>query len=123
MDPTTVIASLPSLKPSDLLGLGGLALFLALLIELVKRTGDLPDATVKRFSGLFGVMVGIPLCLLMAWVMDALGTKQNVAQAAITGFLAGVGAAWGYDVAGSRVGEWLARFGRVPDARTTAGPS
>ena len=114
MDPTM---SLPSLQLSDLLGMGGLALVIALLIELVKRTGDLPDATVKRFGGLFAVIVGVALRVLAAWVLDALGGKQDAAQAVLTGFLAGIVAAWGYDLAGSQVGALVARIGQAPDAR------
>ena len=119
MDP---VASLPSLQLSDLLGMGGLALVIALIVELVKRTGDLPDATVKRFGGLFAVVTGIVLLLLAAWVLDAIGTKQDVAQAVLTGFLSGIVAAWGYDLAGSQIG---ALIGKVvsPDARTAKPPA
>lgn len=115
MDPAF---TLPSLQLSDLLGMGGLALVIALLIELVKRTGDLADATVKRFGGLFAVVVGIALRLLAAWVLDALGSKQDAAQAVLTGFLSGIVAAWGYDLAGSRIGALIARVGTPPDVRT-----
>jgi hypothetical protein len=108
---------IPDLQLADLLALPALALVVALVVELVKRTAGLSDATVNRFGAAIAVGSGIAIRLGAAVALQLLGTSQDVGQGLLTGFLAGCVAAWGYDVIGDRFSAFIDQAGRVVGPR------
>ena len=100
------------LSVSDLLSLAGNAVVVAIVVELLKRTLEWSDATTKRWAPLVSCASGVLLAVLAAALLSG-----DVAQAALTGFLAGALAAGLYDVAAARI---AAVFARVPGRGTPA---
>ena len=76
---------------SDLLTVGGLAILLTLLVQLIKpgiRSEWIPTAA---------VILGIIIAVAASWVTD-LTSKQQIADAVLTGILAGFSSVGLYQV-------------------------
>lgn len=101
------------LSVADLLTLTGLAIVVTILVELAKRTfawtADFTDRFAPVASCVSGVLLG---------VLAAIYLSGDIAQAALTGFLAGALAAGLYDVAAARIG---AIFAKLPTGGTGGG--
>ncbi len=93
------------LSVADLLSLTGNAIVVAIVVELLKRTLEWSDATVKRWAPLVSCASGVLLAVLASALLSG-----DVAQAALTGFLAGALAAGLYDVAAERIAGVFAKI-------------
>jgi len=81
------------MTPADLLTLGGAAIVVAIVVEVLKRALGWSGATVDRFGPLLAVVVGT----LIVGLAGALQGADPLAST-LTGLLAGASAVGLYDV-------------------------
>ena len=85
------------LTVSDIQTVAGAAILVALIVEVVKRAGQFPPATVDRFGPLFACLMGVAIV-----VAATLGSGTgDIGQAALTGLLGGASAMGLSDAVGS----------------------
>ncbi len=93
------------LSIADLLTLVGAAIVVTILVELIKRTFAWSAQFTDRFAPLASCISGVVLSVLAAIYLSG-----DIAQAALTGFLAGALAAGLYDIAAARVASIFAKL-------------
>jgi hypothetical protein len=95
---------------ADLTTLVGLAVVVAIIVELVKRTAALSDETTKRFGPALACATGTVLGVATSFYLTT-----EIAQGALTGFLAGALASGLYNLAAEQIGKLVssATGGRV----------
>jgi uncharacterized YccA/Bax inhibitor family protein len=82
------------LTVNDLLTLGGAAVVVTIVVEVIKRAAAMNDAAIARFGPLLSVAIGVVVCMAAAFAQNA-----SYAEAALTGLLAGATASGIYSFA------------------------
>ena len=84
------------MQTTDLLTIGGAAVLVSLLVEVIKRTWQWTDAVVDRFAPIVSLGIGIVVV-----VVATLSTGGDILQGLLTGLFAGFTACGLYDGARS----------------------
>jgi hypothetical protein len=72
---------------SELLTLGGVAIVVTILTEVIKRAAAMSDDVIARFGPLLAVTLGVVIAILASWYQGA-----DLVAGALTGLLAGASA-------------------------------
>jgi uncharacterized membrane protein len=81
---------------SDLLTIGGAAVLVSLIVEVIKRTWQWTDETVDRFAPIVSIALGVVVV-----TVATLSQGGDILQGGLTGILAGCMACGLYDGARS----------------------